>query len=393
MISSLAQGSTIRYYFEATDSETNSSRLPAGAPTEYYSYKVLPTADAQVLIAYSGTQDYQRTQLPIYEDLLSGLGITYDIFDWEEELNYSFPTQYKGILAYATTGSANERMYYMATALTDYLDLGTIANPKNLWFASDGLASGQHAHPNSSSIRRLMSGYFRTSYVPTGFGGGSNGLGGPDSYSYVEGTILALPGTPVGTVDTEYPVYANSPDCIFPNDAAGDPYYDEVPYPELGANYVYAFEDGPFGGQAYLYHGVAGTVVDTPSYRTMLFSFDFSQLTSPDDRQEWITDLMDWWEISPVSSEDPAVPQLTSAIHSVYPNPFNPTTTIRYSLASSGELALSVYNIRGQKVLDLVKGYLESGDHSIPWDGPNSLYYPRPDSGSFSTGKKISLIK
>jgi hypothetical protein len=150
-------------------------------------------------------------------------------------------------------------MYYFATALSDFLDLGTQSSPKNLWFASDGLASNQHAHPNSSSIRRMMSGYFRTHYVASGLGGGSNGLGGPDSFSYEHGTIKALPGTQVGMNGEEYPVYANSPDCIFPNDAAGDPYYDEVPYPAIGAIYNYAFEDGPFGGQAYLYHGVCAT--------------------------------------------------------------------------------------------------------------------------------------
>ncbi|HCX59295.1 MAG TPA: hypothetical protein DG355_01395, partial [Candidatus Cloacimonas sp.] len=181
------------------------------------------------------------------ENLLTELNIDYDIYNWEEYENYQIPNLYQGILAYANTGSAHEKMHYFATELSSYLDSGTDQEPRNLWFASDGLASSQHAHPNSSSIRRLMSGYFRTYYVATGLGGGSNGLGGPDSFSYESGTILALPGTPVGTVDLEYPVYANSPDCIFPNDAAGDPYYDSVPYPEIGAEYIYAFEDGPIG--------------------------------------------------------------------------------------------------------------------------------------------------
>ena len=193
---------------------------------------------------------------------------------------------FRSVLTYANTGSVNDKMKYFAGVLTDYLDLGTVQSPKNLWFSSDGLASSQHGQNNASPVRRLMSGYFRTHYIATGFGGGTNGLGGPDNFSYEHGTIKALPGTPVGTSGLEYPVYANSPDCIFPDDAAGSPYYDEVPYPEIGANYVYAFEDGPINGQAYLYHGVAATTVDTPSYRTMYFSFDFSQLTNSAHQQE-----------------------------------------------------------------------------------------------------------
>ncbi|HPF08860.1 MAG TPA: choice-of-anchor J domain-containing protein, partial [Candidatus Cloacimonadota bacterium] len=318
-LNGLEHGTQVQYYFSAVDEPGNSANLPLNAPMEYYSFKILPSASSQVLLLYSGRQDYQRIELPIYEDLLTNLNITYDIYNWEEYQSYSIPTNYKGVLVYATTGSANDQAYTLATALSNYLDAGTVQQPKNVWFASDGFASGQHAHPNSSAIRRLMSGYFRTSYIATGLGGGSNGLGGPNNYNYEHGTILALPGTQVGTANLEYPVYANSPDCIFPNDAAGDPYYEEVPYPEIGANYVYAFEDGPINGQAYLYHGVAATTVDTPSYRTMYFSFDFSQLTSSEDRQNWMQDLMGWWNITPSSTAGNETPEAITGINKIYP--------------------------------------------------------------------------
>lgn len=400
-LQNLPLGSTVSYYFSATDSEGNSASLPEQAPTEVYSFKVLPTDGAQVLIAFSGTQDYTRIQLPIYENLLSQQHIVYDIYNWEEYENYSIPTSYKGIIAYANTGTAHAGMQYFATQLTQYLDAGTDLNPKNLWFASDGLASSQHAHPNSSNIRRMMSGYFRTSYVPTGFGGGTNGLGGPNSYSYENGTILALPGTPVGTVNMEYPVYANSPDCIFPNDAAGDPYYDTVPYPEIGANYIYAFEGGPIGGQAYLYHGVAATTVETPSYRTLYFSFDFSQLTNPAHRAEWIDDLLEWWEIGPVSNEDPSTPAPVSGITNVYPNPFNPSTTVSYTLSKAAPVKIEIFNIKGQKVKELINEEKSAGMHTVAWDGTDKhnsgvasgVYYIRFSAPEHSQTRKITMIK
>ena len=401
MLTDLPLGSTVQYYFEAQDALGNLAKLPQTAPVEVYSFKVLPTAGAQVLIAYSGTQDYERIELPLYEDLMAQLQIPYDIYNWEEYPSYSFPAQYQGILAYASTGTVSAKMYYFATALSDFLDLGTQSSPKNLWFASDGLASNQHAHPNSSSIRRMMSGYFRTHYVASGLGGGSNGLGGPDSFSYEHGTIKALPGTQVGMNGEEYPVYANSPDCIFPNDAAGDPYYDEVPYPAIGAIYNYAFEDGPFGGQAYLYHGVCATQVDTPSYRTMYFSFDLSQLTSAAHRLEWMSDLMDWWDVGPVSNEDPHIPALRTGIDSVFPNPFNPSTTIRYSLDSAQALDLAIYNLKGQRVKTLARDLKNAGTHSAVWNGlddsgrpvSSGVYLLRLNTKARQQTQKITIIK
>lgn len=400
-LNGLEHGTQVQYYFSAVDEPGNSANLPLNAPMEYYSFKILPSASSQVLLLYSGRQDYQRIELPIYEDLLTNLNITYDIYNWEEYQSYSIPTNYKGVLVYATTGSANDQAYTLATALSNYLDAGTVQQPKNVWFASDGFASGQHAHPNSSAIRRLMSGYFRTSYIATGLGGGSNGLGGPNNYNYEHGTILALPGTQVGTANLEYPVYANSPDCIFPNDAAGDPYYEEVPYPEIGANYVYAFEDGPINGQAYLYHGVAATTVDTPSYRTMYFSFDFSQLTSSEDRQNWMQDLMGWWNITPSSTAGNETPEAITGINKIYPNPFNPHSNISYSITKAGKVNISIYNLRGQKVRELVNDNKAAGNHTISWDGTDArgnsvasaVYYVHLVTGDKRESKKITMIK
>jgi hypothetical protein len=52
-----------------------------------------------------------------------------------------------------------------------------------------------------------------------------------------------------------------------------------------------------------------------------------------------------------------------------YPNPFNPSTTIRYHLPQATHVDLSIYNIQGQCIQKLVDGYQTSGIHSIRWDG------------------------
>jgi len=52
-----------------------------------------------------------------------------------------------------------------------------------------------------------------------------------------------------------------------------------------------------------------------------------------------------------------------------FPNPFNPETTISYSLDSHSEAILTVYNIRGQMVRQLVKTWQQAGIYSVIWDG------------------------
>lgn len=52
-----------------------------------------------------------------------------------------------------------------------------------------------------------------------------------------------------------------------------------------------------------------------------------------------------------------------------YPNPFNPSTTIQFSLATAGPAELAVYNMLGQKIRSLVSGRMEAGMHSVVWNG------------------------
>ncbi|NIS16128.1 MAG: hypothetical protein GWN00_35175, partial [Aliifodinibius sp.] len=52
-----------------------------------------------------------------------------------------------------------------------------------------------------------------------------------------------------------------------------------------------------------------------------------------------------------------------------YPNPFNSSTVIEYAVPYDGHVVLDVYNILGQKVVNLVDGYQRRGDHTILWDG------------------------
>ena len=79
-----------------------------------------------------------------------------------------------------------------------------------------------------------------------------------------------------------------------------------------------------------------------------------------------------------------------------HPNPFNPTTTIRYSLPQAVEVELTVYNIAGQPVQTLVAEHQRAGWYAVEWDASGlaaGLYFYRLQAGAFGQVKKMMLLK
>ena len=69
----------------------------------------------------------------------------------------------------------------------------------------------------------------------------------------------------------------------------------------------------------------------------------------------------------PVGVED--VPEIKAMDLSVYPNPFNPSTTIELAMPRAGHASLKIFNLRGELVQTLVNGELPAGSHEMRWDG------------------------
>jgi len=84
-----------------------------------------------------------------------------------------------------------------------------------------------------------------------------------------------------------------------------------------------------------------------------------------------------------------------------YPNPFNPVTTISYDLLEAGYVKLAVYDLRGEKVVTLIKGNQAAGSYKINWDGTNQhgelvtsgLYFLRIASGKYLRTHKMVFIR
>ncbi len=84
-----------------------------------------------------------------------------------------------------------------------------------------------------------------------------------------------------------------------------------------------------------------------------------------------------------------------------YPNPFNPQTEIKFSIAEEGRAELSIYNLKGQKVKTLVNDHIEQGEHSIVWNGKDlnnndvssGVYFYKLKTEKHSETSKMLLLK
>ncbi|MCA9784710.1 MAG: T9SS type A sorting domain-containing protein [Calditrichaeota bacterium] len=93
-----------------------------------------------------------------------------------------------------------------------------------------------------------------------------------------------------------------------------------------------------------------------------------------------------------------AVEDQPGAFHlgSAYPNPFNPSTTIRFTLAETASVDLGVFDITGRRVATLEAGMRSSGEHEAVFDGStlaSGLYLVKLESGREVAVKKVVLAK
>jgi hypothetical protein len=101
----------------------------------------------------------------------------------------------------------------------------------------------------------------------------------------------------------------------------------------------------------------------------------------------------------PVSEEPITVTEFK--LHDAYPNPFNPRTSIRYDLPKASKVSISIYDLMGRKVRNLVTGQVSAGSHITQWDASNDMgsqvsagvYIYTISADDFREVKKMILLK
>jgi len=189
-------------------------------------------------------------------------------------------------------------------------------------------------------------------------------------------------------------------------------------------DYDFTIMDGNLHARNYQTEGGSGLDYETdPEYQVLLWEFD-DESSIPTNMDDYFaaTDTLrfssglvnsqnEFFEILPhsvlqvlksntVSTNNVIEPEQYS-INNIYPNPFNPSTTISFSLPIRSQVELSVYNILGNKIATLENEIFERGLHHIIWNGKDNngvnvgsgVYFCKMKSENFQQVKKLTILK
>ncbi|MBN2366141.1 MAG: T9SS C-terminal target domain-containing protein [Calditrichaeota bacterium] len=120
-----------------------------------------------------------------------------------------------------------------------------------------------------------------------------------------------------------------------------------------------------------------------------------------EDAYKLLKEILDWFNMPLSIDDNPSVAVYDYSLEANYPNPFNPTTTIEYSLKTQSRVSLVIYNTLGEKVRSLVSDLQPANQYKVVWDGRNDhgmevssgIYIYRITAGDFVSSKKMIFMK
>lgn len=123
---------------------------------------------------------------------------------------------------------------------------------------------------------------------------------------------------------------------------------------------------------------------------------------SLDEYQAKVRDLETQFSFFPDENNENVTPVAGNILSlNNYPNPFNPTTTISFSLQTESKVSIAIYNVKGQQVKHLKNEERTAGSHTVEWNGKDSnnksvssgIYYYKISSGKDTAINKMLLLK
>ncbi len=156
---------------------------------------------------------------------------------------------------------------------------------------------------------------------------------------------------------------------------------------------------------------ISNLIPATNTSQQIVYVFRDKELTTPGTYHYWlqIADLdgsesyhgpVNLVYVGGNNQQSPGIPEITT-LKDVYPNPFNPSTTISYGLDKAASVSIKIYNSRGQIVHSIAEGMKNAGNHNLVWNGndhsgkslPTGVYYIRMQAGDKTFNKKAVLMK
>ena len=242
----------------------------------------------------------------------------------------------------------------------------------------------------------------------------------PDSLIVLFDNVIHYPGIYNGTYDFQMILYANGHILFQYRQVSGDldtatiGIQNEDGTDGLQVVYDASYVENElavlfYSGPTWLEISSCAGTVQAGSFNEIIFTFDTTDLLNGTYQAEAVIVSNDPDEseiIIPITMiiefvfAEEGLPSIQNELSGNFPNPFNPTTTISFSLTTE-HTELVIYNLKGQKVKQLVNEELAAGAHQVVWDGKDDsgkpvgsgIYFYKLKSGNYTSTKKMILMK
>ena len=310
--------------------------------------------------------------------------------------------------------------------LTDAFDLGTVSGHHAIAAYSWSIACGEGVGTDHSYVTRelrVLTGLgVTTRLVPLGrsyercwefdanfacvgnFGPGSFGQALlASTRSSVQSDCYFNPTVPIvsSTLELRALVTPDSTTLLWSRDITGTNYTNFMYHPQLPGVFF-----GFSGDTLLMFSGSDGSIrdrlTDVPSC-TRYWDFPYNDSIPRLVVINGATVSLYHLDIATGANDENRTGSIPTSISlgNPYPNPFNPSTTIKFSMPKRGEVTVTIYNILGQPVRALAHGVLSAGEHSITWDGNNDagrevssgVYFVRASTTETTQTRKLMLLK
>jgi len=414
-VTEMIPGAEIHYYYEAQDGAGITTTFPSGAPDETYEFSILPIhgsvddpcvllVDKHGRLVPGEHRNYSTTSEDYFREALDILGFDYDVYDVEvpsgstdqsdgpDSEGYEY---YDTQIWFASDFSAYTVKPIDQENLIAWLSQSEEGKERNLLLTGNDIAS---ALGGADSLGFLAT-WLATEYLDDAVG---------------DAMVDSVPGLRDFAGGFDFMTYDDR-ECVLRGGCPELRDFDVIqPYPgvfgaELIAEYVKADMTTRPAGVAY---------TDSMGYQTVTLGFgmefmsDFPLPTGyyasgTSDRVDLMANIMDYFAKAPTGpgtgTEDNEA--FVTKLSQARPNPFNPRTTIEYSIAAPGYVTLRVYDLAGRVVRTLVDRDVEPGEHKVVWDGTtdagqraaSGVYFVKMeiagDSGAFRAARKLVLLK
>jgi hypothetical protein len=427
----LTKGYTVYFYFKAYDFDGETSTLPRRAvdvpwppPPEwherlhwlvspyYFEWTCLPTLASDVLYVDDfhgrGTiaGNVEQYWMPCFKSVLAeGKPDVYDVNNpsslvsngpGSRAKNFQMTTAYRKVIwdsGNLESGTITEGTEYSdksndAQMLVDWMEFS--GHDVGLWVCGDDIAEDLNGSPAAVALQ-LMTSYCGVQFV----GGDYHELSG-----IVTPKVMAVPdvNNPLwhGTWGDSFYVFG------------GCPIINQFDYLEKTGTGEYALNYPDVAGLPY-YAGIYNTGINNGGYdiRTMWMGFSYmyvreAEITEPMMRYQVVRDIIAWME-NPISSDITEVEDLpkVNSLSQNFPNPFNPTTSIKFGLRSKSNVSIKIYDVAGRLVKTLVNEVRDAGSYTVTWDGTNNhsstvasgVYFYKMNTMEFEQTKKMVLLR